>query len=104
MLLKIHCLMASVALVIVLLDWLEDTIASRIGSCSVDGQVGALKRRNKSAEDLTQVRTRPSVSPRGRGRVYPFTRARPSSKDVAHHSQDLGSVGPRNGSHPDPFA
>jgi len=27
MLLKIHCFLASVAVVIVLLDWLEDTIA-----------------------------------------------------------------------------
>jgi len=45
MLLKIQWFLAAFALVIVLLDWLEDTIASRIGSSAVDTQVRVLETR-----------------------------------------------------------
>ena len=50
MLLKIQLSLAALALVIVLLDWLEDTIASRIGCSAVEVQGGALNRKNKSAK------------------------------------------------------
>jgi hypothetical protein len=97
MLLKIHWFLTSVASVIVLLDWLEDTITRRTRSCAVDRQVGRSKRKLIGVRPTSQLEPvhRFDEDPEGGLSI---------TKNVARHSQDLVSVGNRNGHRPSPLA